>query len=243
MSGSNTQGVTVTYATADGSAKAGTDYVSTSGTVSWGAGDTSTKTIDVTVYGITVAEPNKTFFVNLSNPSNATISKSQGVGTIQGGAVSQDTIGLFAPNVVPTFLLRNTNGVLVADLMFPFGPASSGWKPIVGDWNADFVTTIGLYNPTLSTFFLRNSNTASAADITFKYGPAAAGWLPIAGDWNGDGTDTIGLYNPASSTFFLRETNTPGEADITFNFGPGRGRMAAHCGRLEWGRHRHHRAV
>ena len=35
LSGSNTQGVTVNYATADGTAIAGTDYVATSGTVFW----------------------------------------------------------------------------------------------------------------------------------------------------------------------------------------------------------------
>jgi len=36
----------------------------------------------VAVIGDIVAEPNETFFVNLSNPTNATIADSQGVGTI-----------------------------------------------------------------------------------------------------------------------------------------------------------------
>jgi hypothetical protein len=38
--------------------------------------------ISVLVNGDTQVEPNETFFVNLSNPANATISKSQGIGTI-----------------------------------------------------------------------------------------------------------------------------------------------------------------
>src|SRR5207249_2245282 len=38
--------------------------------------------VAVTVNGDTKFEPNETFFVNLSNPVNATISDNQGVGTI-----------------------------------------------------------------------------------------------------------------------------------------------------------------
>jgi uncharacterized protein (TIGR03437 family) len=39
-------------------------------------------TINVTVNSDTTFEPSETFFVNLSNPTNATISDNQGVGTI-----------------------------------------------------------------------------------------------------------------------------------------------------------------
>ncbi len=74
--------VTVDYATADGTATAGSDYQSTSGTLTFNAGETS-KTITVPVYGDTTAESNETFYVNLTNPSNATIADGQGVGTIQ----------------------------------------------------------------------------------------------------------------------------------------------------------------
>ena len=45
------------------------------------AGDTS-KTVSILVCGDTTIEPNETFFVNLSTPTNATISDSQGLGTI-----------------------------------------------------------------------------------------------------------------------------------------------------------------
>src|SRR5437667_5324929 len=38
--------------------------------------------VAVTVNGDTKFEPNETFFVNLSNPTNATISDNQGAGTI-----------------------------------------------------------------------------------------------------------------------------------------------------------------
>lgn len=76
-----TQTVTVQYATANGSGVAGSDYTAQTGTVTIPAGQT-TGTITVPVIGDTVAESNDTLFVNLSNPTNATLSDSQGVGTI-----------------------------------------------------------------------------------------------------------------------------------------------------------------
>ncbi|MDT5062833.1 MAG: hypothetical protein QOH63_3292 [Acidobacteriota bacterium] len=74
--------VTVKYDTADSTATAGSDYQSASGTLTFAPGQTS-KTITVTVNGDTVVEPDETFFVNLSNPTNATLTDSQGVGTIK----------------------------------------------------------------------------------------------------------------------------------------------------------------
>jgi hypothetical protein len=73
--------VTVNYATADGTATAGKDYVAKSGTLKFAAGVT-TKTLSVTITGDKVAEGNETFFVNLSSPVGATIADGQGVGTI-----------------------------------------------------------------------------------------------------------------------------------------------------------------
>jgi Calx-beta domain len=74
--------VTVDYGTANGTATADSDYVSTSGTLSFAPGVT-TKTVTVSVVGNTLREANKTFYVNLSNPSaNAYLGDAQGLGTI-----------------------------------------------------------------------------------------------------------------------------------------------------------------
>ncbi len=75
------QTATVNFATVDGTASAGVDYVATSGTLTFDPGQTS-KTIIVTVAGDTLDEAGETFFVNLSNPTSATILDGQGVGTI-----------------------------------------------------------------------------------------------------------------------------------------------------------------
>jgi hypothetical protein len=73
--------VTVAYATANGTATAGSDYQATSGTLTIPAGQTS-GTISVLVYGDRLAEPNETFFVNLSNLNVGVIADGQGLGTI-----------------------------------------------------------------------------------------------------------------------------------------------------------------
>ena len=81
LSAASTSTVTVSFATANGTATAGTDYVAQTGTLSFTAGQTS-KTISVTVNGDTTVEPNETFLVNLSSPSGATLADAQGQGTI-----------------------------------------------------------------------------------------------------------------------------------------------------------------
>src|SRR6185503_11046923 len=73
--------VTVNYATADGTAGAGSDYASTNGLLSFAPGTTN-QTITVRVNGDLLNEADETFFVTLSNPTNATIADGQGVGTI-----------------------------------------------------------------------------------------------------------------------------------------------------------------
>src|SRR5262249_10519626 len=61
----------INYPTANGTATAGSDYQVASGTLTIPAGQT-TGTITVLVNGDRLAEPNETFFVNLSSPTNAT---------------------------------------------------------------------------------------------------------------------------------------------------------------------------
>jgi hypothetical protein len=74
--------ITVSYATADGSATAPGDYGSLTNTLTFNPGET-TKTITVQVVKDLVIEPNETYYVNLSNPTNATIAGSGfGLGTI-----------------------------------------------------------------------------------------------------------------------------------------------------------------
>jgi uncharacterized repeat protein (TIGR01451 family) len=73
--------VTVDFATGDGTATAGSDYLPVAGTLSFAPGETL-KTVDVTVLGDTVFEVDETFFVTLSNAAGAPIVDGLAVGTI-----------------------------------------------------------------------------------------------------------------------------------------------------------------
>jgi hypothetical protein len=85
----STTDVTVNYATADGTAVAGTDYTATSGTLTIPAGKTS-GTIDVPVLIDTSANGTLTFTVNLTSPSsNALLDGGQATGSITDLPVSQ----------------------------------------------------------------------------------------------------------------------------------------------------------
>jgi hypothetical protein len=72
---------TVNYATADGTAQAGSDYSTTAGTLTFTEGETS-KTVSVPVVGDNVFEDDETFFLNLSGVTNGTVADGQGLGTI-----------------------------------------------------------------------------------------------------------------------------------------------------------------
>src|SRR5437870_2567798 len=75
--------VDVSYATADGSATAPSDYTRRNGTLNFPESTgNATMTISVPIISDAIVEPDETFFVNLSNPLGAIITKGQGVGTI-----------------------------------------------------------------------------------------------------------------------------------------------------------------
>jgi hypothetical protein len=81
LSAASGKPVMLSYATADDTASAGDDYSAASGTISFSPGQTTTAIV-IQVKGDTLNEGNETFFVNLSNPVNVTITDGQGVGTI-----------------------------------------------------------------------------------------------------------------------------------------------------------------
>jgi hypothetical protein len=78
----SSQTVTVDWATANGTAQAGSDYTAASGTVTFTPGQTS-RPVNVTVASDGLDESSETFVVNLSGATGgATISDNQGVATI-----------------------------------------------------------------------------------------------------------------------------------------------------------------
>ncbi len=86
-SGTLTNPSSVNFATANGTATAGSDYVALSGTINFAAGE-ATRTVTVSVLDDTVVEQSETFVVNLSGGTNVNISDGQGVATINSDDVN-----------------------------------------------------------------------------------------------------------------------------------------------------------
>ncbi|MEO8434757.1 MAG: Calx-beta domain-containing protein, partial [Pyrinomonadaceae bacterium] len=186
LSVASSQTITVNYATANNTAgTADGDYLLTSGILTFNPGETS-KPITVTVNGDVKFEPNESFFVNLSNPGNATISDGQGAGTIQNDDLQP--------------------AISINDLSQSEG--NSGTTP--------FTFAVGLSNPSsqiITVNYALVNGTATTADSDYTSIPAGTltfnpGELskpiavPVNGDtkFESDETFVINLSNPANAT-------------------------------------------
>ncbi len=90
--------VTVRYATADGTATAGTDYDATSGTLVIAGGDT-TGTISVATHAGS-SSAGGTFTVTLRDPAGATLGAAEATGTVPGASPSPNGLCATAPAAV-----------------------------------------------------------------------------------------------------------------------------------------------
>jgi hypothetical protein len=88
----------VQYATTDDSAKAGEDYTAATGTLTWAAGDTSERTVDVPVLDDTATEDAEAFGLALSNPGADT----QVTGATASATIAASDPAVATPTPTPT---------------------------------------------------------------------------------------------------------------------------------------------
>lgn len=80
------------------------------------------------------------------------------------------------------------------DRVYKFGITGSNVVPVVGDWNGDDKTKIGIFRAGQWLLDLNGDGQASGpGESLFFFGPKAAS--PIIGDWAGIGKDTIGAID------------------------------------------------
>ncbi len=183
LSSASSQIISVNFATADGTASAGSDYNSRTGTLTFAPGQT-TKTVTVGVKGDTLDEFDETFFVNLSSVTNAALADAQGVGIIS----DDDALPTISVNNVT--VLEGNSGTVNATFTVALS-AASGKKIVVGfrTANNDAVAPGDFTAVTLS-------------NLTFIPGVTS---LPITVTVNGDTLDEV------NETFILK-LSTPNNA-------------------------------
>ncbi|MCC8671665.1 putative Ig domain-containing protein [Xanthomonas arboricola] len=162
LSAASGQTVSVNYATANGTATAGSDYVARSGTLTFTPGTTA-QGVAITVNGDTAVEPNETFSVGLSGASNASIARATGTGTIlnddvvvtvgpaslpaatAGSAYSQN---LSASGGTAPYTFAVTAGALPAGLTLSAAGVLSGTPTATGSFNFTATATDSGGSPT-----------------------------------------------------------------------------------------------
>jgi hypothetical protein len=97
------------------------------------------------------------------------------------------------------YLDYDGNGVWdggVNDKQYNFGWAATGVTPMLGDWNSDGRTKVGIYYNGL--WYLDYDGNGiwdgGVNDKQYNFGWAATGVTPMLGDWNGDGRTKVGIY-------------------------------------------------
>ena len=107
LSNPSTRTITVQYATADGSALASSDYTTSTDTLTFNPNET-TKTFTVPIVNNSVNEPDETFTLTLSNPTNATLGTNATTTTITDTLQSSVTTTLTLYPNVENLTLYNT---------------------------------------------------------------------------------------------------------------------------------------
>jgi hypothetical protein len=167
-----TETVTVDYATADGSATAGADYVATSGSLTFAAGET-VKFVTVDLVGDSTNEGDETLSLALSNATGALIARASATGTIA------DDDGLSVADIT---LVEGTSGsVGFATVTISLGGPAE--QDVTVDYATEDGTAIGGvdYTPTTGTVTIATGQSSATVSI------------PIIRDAAVEGRETFGL--------------------------------------------------
>jgi len=187
LSAASMQSVSVQYATADGTAKAGSDYTSASGSLTFAPGEL-TKTISVAVIGDTTVESNEKFVVKLGTALGATILTGTGTGTIVnddaatagGVALTYTQTSSWATGFNGDMKIKNTGTTAINGWTMEFDMNAN----IVNIWNAVIVSHVG------TRYVIKNADwngtIAAGAEVSFGFqADGVVGELPLKRKFNG----------------------------------------------------------
>ena len=235
--GDTTTALTCDYTTQDGTASAGVDYVATSGTLGFAAGQTLA-TIDVPIIGNTIFQSDRTFTVTLSaTPAVPTFSPVQtfaaggqpdtvAIADINGDGrpdivVAENSQSATEPGDVAVLLNTTAPGSTVASFappqLFSTGDIQGADTPgpvlQVGDINGDGRPDIVVLTPETGVSVLLNTTRPGAAVASFApsqtFNTGSGPQSLALGDINGDGRPDIVVTNTGDNTVSVLLNTTP----------------------------------
>ncbi|HKA08042.1 MAG TPA: hypothetical protein VKD71_12345, partial [Gemmataceae bacterium] len=78
-----------------------------------------------------------------------------------------------------------------------------GGQPLVGDWDGDGDTDVGLFFALTGQWLLDTNANPLTAEISYTRLDGAVGGRPIVGDFNGDGITDCGLFRPLTGKWSI----------------------------------------
>ena len=193
-----TAAVTVDYATADGTATAGSDYTATSGTLTFQPGEMS-KTVSVPIADDAVDDGGETLTLTLSSASGADLGDAEATGTIRN--TEPESSGLSVADAEAT---EEEDAAL--DFVVTLDPAATATTTV------DYATADG-------TATAGSDYTATSGTLTFQPGDTEKTVsVPITDDAVDDGGETLTLtlssasgadLDDAEATGTIQNTETP----------------------------------
>ncbi len=145
--GGNTGAISVSYATADGTALAGTDYTPASGTLNWADGDVAPKSLTVPILNPLVYGGSKNFSVSLGSPTaGVTLGVAQAqVLILDSDPAPQPGVTLTSPPVDGLSFVTGSTVPLTADVSDPGSILSNVQFTVNGGAAGATITGTGPY--------------------------------------------------------------------------------------------------
>jgi hypothetical protein len=210
--------LTVDYTTSDGSALAGSDYVSKSGTVPFDAGATSRGILVQSINDATIELP-ETFNVTLSNPVGGVITHAQGTGTVLDNDTKFYVVNDAATDKTYEYAVSGAAGEsynLGSGNTAPRGAAASADGKTI--WVVDSNKTVYVYDPTGALL-----GSWAAGGLTQPEGITVWGgdvWVVDAGadklfKYTGAATKLSGSQNADSTSYKLNTSNKEPRGVVT----------------------------
>ena len=192
--GPATEAASIAYATADGTALAGSDYTATSGTVSWAAGDSADKFISIALLDDAAIEATETFTVTLSSPTGPV------------GPAGQATLTLIDSDTPVTFTAQPAGSSLISAGSLTLSATVTSPSPITYQWLLNGVAISGATTAT----FAKNPVTTADAGVYTLAATNAAGTLTstpaLVGISPQPGRPSIGQATSGRPTFSTTPT-------------------------------------
>ena len=206
LSNPSTETVTVSYATADGTATAGSDYQATSGVVTFLPLEDS-KAVPITIYGdANNNEGRETFFVNLSNPINAPIGNAQGVVTIVNHLPLRQQIDFNGNSVADLSTYDTATGnwyeSTIGGPLTRFGTTSD--KIVPADYTGDGRTDPAFWRPLTGFWYILRSDDNSYYAVPF----GADGDIPAPADYDADGRADLAVFRPSTGVWYIQYSSS-----------------------------------